>query len=191
LAQVRNQNLKSNEMVTLLSPASLEVLCGLAAGCPLGDFAEIGVYQGGSAVFLYEIAKRQGRALHLFDTFEGMPFKGENDSLEAGIFADVDFYHVKSKMPLARFYRGVFPETMPEFMPPLAFVHVDCDQYQSVKDSIARMWPLLVDGGIMLFDDYTELKSSRMAVDEAFSDVLPTAQGKVFVVKGYKNGFPG
>jgi O-methyltransferase len=184
-------DLKENEFVTLLSPASLETLVGLALNVPPGDFAEVGVYQGGSALFLYEIAQEQGRFLHLFDTFEGMPTAGEFDTHKVGDFADVDFDRVRRSMPLAIFYKGLFPDTMPAELSPLAFVHIDCDQYQSVKDSIERLWPLVVEGGIMLFDDYSYLEGARLAVDEVFPRLFYTAQGKVFVVKGYENGFPG
>ena len=41
-----------------------------------GDFAECGVYRGGSAILLSKILGRSGngsRELHLFDSFEGMP----------------------------------------------------------------------------------------------------------------------
>lgn len=182
-------SLAENEFVTLLSPDSLEALIGLSAGCPPGDFVEIGVYQGGSALFLYQIAQDQGRCLHLFDTFEGMPIAGEFDAHKVGDFADVDFDRIRRVMPKAMFYKGFFPDTMPKSIGPVAFVHVDCDQYQSVKDSIERMWPLVVDGGIMLFDDYSALESAKRAVDEVFPSVFLTNRGKAFVVKGHVNGF--
>lgn len=43
-----------------------------------GDMAEVGVYQGGSAKIICE-AKDQ-RALHLFDTFAGLPKVSEKDT---------------------------------------------------------------------------------------------------------------
>lgn len=42
-----------------------------------GDFAEVGVYRGGSAKLICE-AKGE-RPLHLFDTFGGLPPTGEHD----------------------------------------------------------------------------------------------------------------
>jgi len=38
-----------------------------------GEVAECGVYRGGTAVILAELAAQSGRQVHLFDTFGGMP----------------------------------------------------------------------------------------------------------------------
>jgi len=176
--------IEPGSFVTLVS---IEALCSmvlLAGYAPKGSFAEVGVYQGGSAAVLYELAERQGRNLHLFDTWEGMPFCGENDDLPVGCFADVDLPKLKREMPRAKFYQGIFPETMPKYLEPLAFVHVDCDQYQSILDSIDYLFPLLVDGGVMLFDDWTHLPGAQKAIMQRFNQARMTPQGKPFVIKG-------
>jgi asparagine synthase (glutamine-hydrolysing) len=51
-------------------------------------------------------------------------------------------------------------------MPPIAFAHIDCDQYQSVKDTLLYLMPLMAPGGVMWFDDYGEIEEAKRAVDE-------------------------
>ncbi len=64
----------SERLPSLLGAEQLAALATLARATPPGDFAEVGVYRGGSAQVLYEIAQEQNRTLHLFDTFTGTPF---------------------------------------------------------------------------------------------------------------------
>lgn len=42
-----------------------------------GDLAEVGVFQGASARLIYQAS--DGRPLHLFDTFEGLPLPSDSD----------------------------------------------------------------------------------------------------------------
>lgn len=172
------------EFISMLHPDSLQVVVQLASSAPPGGFAEVGVYKGGCAALLYSIADDQGRTVDLFDTFCGMPFQGEHDEHKIGDFADADLPKIRAWMPNARIHVGIFPETMPDDMPPLAFVHVDCDQYQSVRDCIDYLYPLLVPGGVMLFDDFGVLRSAEMAVNERFPGKINlTPQGKGYVRK--------
>jgi len=170
---------------SVISNEALQTLERLASSCPKGDFVEVGVYRGGSAERLYEIAQRQKRKLHLFDTFEGMPTQGPLDELEVGSFSDTSLPELRKYLPNALFYKGIFPNTMPRWLGPLAFVHVDCDQYDGVKASIERLFPLLVHGGIMLFDDWRVLTGASVAIYEIFGEKLQeTPENKAFVVKG-------
>jgi hypothetical protein len=136
---------------------------------PDGDVAEVGVFNGGSAQVLYNSCLRQGRGLHLFDTFTGTPFYTEGldrhkiDDEFAALRAEANIRHL---LPLAKLYVGIYPETHPMDLPDLAFVHCDCDQYLSVKAVIDHMWPRLVSGGVMLFDDYPYLGGAKKAVEE-------------------------
>ena len=160
-------------------------MCRLANSVPGGAFAEVGVYHGGSAWFLAQIAKDRGNALHLFDTWAGIPCKAPIDIHAPGDFADVVLSEVREKLPDAVFHVGVFPQTMPGDLDELAFVHADCDQYESVKSCIDVLYPKLVTGGIMLFDDYGALDGATLAVEEAFGDdrLFLTDEGKAYVVK--------
>lgn len=127
-------------------------LVGVASKAPQGNFVEVGVYQGGTAWHLTNLAKEQNRKIYLYDTFEGIPFSGELDYHKVGDFSDTDYEKVRDALPYATVVKGIFPESAVE-MDNIAFVHLDCDQYQSVIDSIAYLKPKLVKGAIIWFDD--------------------------------------
>lgn len=173
-------------MASLLTPDSLACLARLAEGTPAGAFVEVGVYQGGSAAVLAEVAIRQGRPLYLYDTFTGIPtWEPEfGDTHRPGDFNDTSLEAVRALVPEAIILPGLFPDTLVE-MGPIAFAHIDADQYRSIRDSIAHLWPQIVPGGAMLFDDYKCLDGATRAITEAFGYDLPvTGTGKAYVVKG-------
>jgi O-methyltransferase len=151
-------------------------LCQLAATAPPGCFVEVGVYQGGSAWHLANVARDQGRLLHLFDTFSGHPFADKDDTNKAGDFGDTDAEAVRKAVPDATLYIGVFPDTLPSWLTNIAFVHCDCDQYQSVGSVIDELWPRMVAGGIMAFDDM-DTHGGEKAIRETFGDTLGLSHG--------------
>lgn len=173
-------------MPSLLNDDSLRYMAELASACPPGAIVEVGVYQGGSAAVLADIAEQQGRALYLYDTFTGIPFyePANGDSHRVGDFNDTSIEAVRALVPKAVICQGVFPDTLID-MGPIAFAHIDADQYRSIKDAIAHLWPQIVPGGAMLFDDYKCLDGATRAVTEAFGYDLPvTANGKAYAIKG-------
>lgn len=159
--------------MSLINSDQLTHLVNLAAGTPPGDWAEVGVYRGGSAERMAEKAREQGRRLWLFDTFTGIPCKAEIDTHKIGDFGDVAEAEVRTRIPDAVFVVGDCRETLRR-MPavPLAFVHVDCDQYESVRACIVELGPRMVAGGVMWFDDYRCLAGADLAVDELLGDRL-------------------
>ena len=171
---------------SIISQAQLAALTALARRAPAGAFAEVGVYRGGSALLLYEIAQEQGRTLHLFDTFTGTPFYTEAvDHHKPGpefAAADAPDY-IRLLMPRAELHIGVYPETHPAGLRDLAFVHCDCDQYLSYRAVIDRMWSLVVPGGFLLFDDYPYLKGAKRAVEESFEPAALQKAGQRFFVQ--------
>jgi O-methyltransferase len=167
-------------MTTLVSDLMMGMMGGLAWTCPDGCFAEVGVYQGGSAKILYSIAQKQGRDLFLYDTFSGMPFKGEFDTHDAGMFSDCSVDDIQARYPNSIVCQGIFPESVVK-MPRVAFVHADADQYQSTLDICKTFTPLMVKGGMILFDDYYCVPSCIKAVDEFFpiKKILPDGRALV------------
>lgn len=172
-----------SEAQSLISPVTIAQMCRLAATTPPGAFAEFGVYKGGSAARLAEVAREQGRELHLFDTFTGMPISGPGDSHMVGDFADTSEQAVRALIPDAIFHVGVFPATAPADMPRIAFFHIDADQYQSYMDAIAWAAPLMVPGGVMWFDDCASLPSADRAVLECFGDRVDRTSFDKWVVR--------
>ena len=177
---------------SIIGKPNLEAMANLAEGAPPGCFAEVGVFHGGSAWELYQVAVRRGRELHLFDTFIGTPFFTEGlDQHKIGAeFADEDApKKIRVMMPLAELHIGVYPETHPASLKDVAFIHCDCDQYLSYRAVIDRMWPLVVLGGFLLFDDYPYLGGARKAVEESFAPARLKKCGQHFyAVKGSADG---
>jgi O-methyltransferase len=75
------------------------------------------------------------------------------------------------------------------------FLHVDCDLYDSTKTCLHHLYDKVVDGGIIVFDDYFDIGAGeRKAVDEFLAEhgnellfAGPTEQ--VFFFKG-RQTFP-
>lgn len=172
---------------SIVAPSQLVANTRLASTTPPGAFAEVGVYRGGSAALLYQVAQMQRRSLYLFDTFTGTPYSIDGldkHKVDAEFAAPGAEAQIRAQLPDAKLYVGIYPDTHPIAMPPLAFVHCDCDQYDSYIAVIERMWPLVVPGGILLFDDYPYLAGAKRAVEEHFAIAdLKLCHQRYFVVK--------
>lgn len=162
-----------------------------------GDFIECGVFKGGTALLAAQTLQGQlgdGRALHLFDSFKGMP--GTTDGIDRFESGDFDRTSVEavaqllSPYPFVRLHPGFIPDTFAiANIDLIAWAHIDVDIYKSVHDCIEYVYPRLVRGGFIIFDDYgfPSCASARRAVDEAFAGrpevpiCLPT--GQCLVVK--------
>lgn len=152
-----------------------------------GDFAEVGVYQGRSAVLLARIVPE--KTLHLFDTFSGMPSVTEEiDSVKAGDFANTSLSAVQARMPEGnvQYHVGVFPSTVAGLENTrFAFAHYDGDLYRPCVDFIEFFWPRMSPGGIMVFDDYNwpECLGVKKAIEEAGLEAIEAVDYQAFVVK--------
>ena len=172
---------------SIIGKSQLDTMVRLASSAPLGDFAEVGVFRGGSAHELYQIALMQGRELHLFDTFTGTPVYVEGidqHKVDREFADDAALARIRRVMPAAHLYVGIYPETHPETLGNIAFIHCDCDQYLSYRAVIDCLWPLVVPGGMMLFDDYPYLRGAKRAVEESFrpGELRPCGQ-RFYVLK--------
>lgn len=172
---------------SIVAPGQLSAMATLVRNLPPGAIVEVGVYHGGSAAVLYPIALAQARPLHLFDTFTGTPFHTEGldrHKIDREFADNTAEAHIRTMMPQAKLHVGIYPDTHPANLTDIAFIHCDCDQYLSYRAVIDRLWPLVVPGGAMLFDDYPYLAGAKKAVEESFSQAeLLTCLGRQYVVK--------
>lgn len=174
---------------TLVAPgkvqAMLELAAGAAAAAPAGAFAEFGVYKGGTAWCLARLAREHKRELWLFDTFNGIPCADPAiDYHKVGDFGDTSLEAVKARIPDAVFVPGVFPQSVASReLPKFAFVHVDADQYESVKAACEVFGPLMLPGGVMWFDDYrcATTPGATKAVDECFGPLVAFHRGHAYM----------
>jgi hypothetical protein len=119
-----------------------------------GHFLEFGVFTGGTIRF---IAGRRGEALvHGFDSFEGLPEAWSGFGLGKRAF---DRRGRLPRVPAnVRLHPGGFAESLPAWLDahpgPVAFVHVDCDLYDSTRTVLALLAERLAPGTVILFDEY-------------------------------------
>lgn len=166
---------------SVVGEATIREMLAAAKRTPTGCFVEVGVYKGGTGWWLNHLALEQGRSLYLYDTFTGIPHEDAVDSHHIGDFADTSYEAVCELIPGAFIVKGVFPGSA-ALMPPVAFVHLDCDQYRSVKESVEYLRPRMVPQGVIWFDDSPGLQGAQKAALEAFGDRLQLSEtGKHFV----------
>lgn len=157
------QAVRSNTLVDVYRAYELWSLVLRTARLP-GDVVEIGVWRGGTgAVLAAANAKldREGRVC-LFDTFSGVvkAVGGVDTLYKGGEHADTDAQVVRTLLDGlglggCEVIEGLFPEETGRFAPDrVRLCHVDVDTYGSAKSIMAFIWPRLVPGGLMVFDDY-------------------------------------
>lgn len=184
---------------TLLSPERCYVLYTLAKQALnlSGTWYECGIYKGGSARMLARILQDIGHNrtwLRLFDTFTGMPQTDLcKDYHRANQFFETSLEHVIKVVqssnpqipPNIDFRKGLIPETFQGLENDrIALCHVDLDIYRSISDCCGFVYPRLLIGGCMVFDDYgfPSCPGAREGVDAYFQQkpeiplVLPTGQ---------------
>ena len=169
----------------LIGISGNKALAQEARKAPNGCIVELGVYQGGSAIFLAAVAQEQGRALHLFDTFSGIPDGTIEDGVDWGDFSDTSLERVKSLIPDAVYHVGKFPDTLTDDVQEIAFIHADCDLYGGMKAIKTQLWDRMVPGAMIFFHDYDELTGVKKAVDEDFPDAIYHKETRMMlVIKG-------
>lgn len=129
-----------------------------------GSLIEIGVWRGGSGAVIARSAQLAGitAPVYLCDTFTGVVKAGAADSFyRGGEHRDTDQQRVESllrRLNLAdvRILSGVFPEATADAIAheQFRFCHIDVDVYESARAIFEWVWPRLVVGGAVVYDDY-------------------------------------
>lgn len=166
---------------------------------PEGLMAECGCWNGLSSLVMCEYVRAQkpnfrGEGFHICDSFEGLSEPTAADALPektvreltakfgtvTGAFCGgLEKVRVSLKdFPAVEFHRGWLPgslEKLPEAK--YKFVHIDVDLYEPTLGSVAYFYPRLVEGGLIICDDYGSLAypGARRAIDEfcAQENLLP------------------
>jgi O-methyltransferase len=167
-----------NRPESIVTHGKLNAIKTLASHCLTleGDFWECGVWRGGSAAAIKDVIG-DTKNLYLFDSFEGLPDPCEHDNHHVkGDFKEVEFQDVSSyfsQFNNVKIVKGWIPETFKGFEDHMiCFCHIDLDMYQSYKDTLNFVWPRLVKGGILVFDDYDQptCLGAKKATDEFFEN---------------------
>jgi hypothetical protein len=139
------------------------------------------------------------RDVYLYDTFEGMTAPTERDVTAfeppatetwnaarsrgerpwsevfgADVFAEgsVRDLLARTGYPADRlhFVKGPVEQTLPGAAPDaLALLRLDTDWYESTRHELVHLYPRLVNGGVLIVDDYGHWQGARQAVDEYFA----------------------
>lgn len=144
-----------------------------------GDVVELGCYVGTTSVFLAKRLKGTNKLLHLYDSFEGLPSKTNEDDSPAGAqFKTGELFATKKQLirnlkqanvPMPIIKKAWFYDLTPDDMPSkIAFAFLDGDYYESIKDSLRCIEPSLEPGATIIVDDYANeaLPGAAKATDE-------------------------
>jgi hypothetical protein len=167
-----------------------------------GNFAEFGVYRGGTAYMTLALTEdAPDRSFYLFDTFAGTPTAGLTATeTQEGLgrsnwkYGDTSSAYVAELLspwrPRIEIREGDVADTLQETdTGQLAFVHLDLNASAPTRLALDYAYRRVVPGGIIAFDDYGDSKyrDQRAMIDEFFADkpeepiALPTAQAFVIV----------
>lgn len=117
---------------------------------PKGMVLEFGVAEGHSIRELASVFP--DRAIHGFDSFEGLPEYWRPEFPEGTFKCDVP--DVPANVTL---HKGLFNETLPGFLnsnpDPIAFLHLDADLYSSTSYVLEQVESRIVNGAIIIFDE--------------------------------------
>jgi hypothetical protein len=159
-----------------------------------GDFAETGVWRGGSCMLIAETLlalSSSSRRIFLFDTFTGHPQPDADKDVDIWGNRAIDEWQrmtrdgnhdwgyvsleeVQANLALTGyptnnlvFVKGMVEETVCHVpsMDKLALLRLDTDWHDSTRASLEYLYPRLVSGGVLIVDDYGHYQGQRMAVD--------------------------
>ena len=157
-----------------------------AAADLAGDVVECGVWKGGMIAGISEILGPQ-RKYFLFDSFEGLPeakkidgdaarnWQANKDSPEYLENCAIDARFAFEAMKIAKVdfecIKGWFENTLPAFEGTTAInlLRLDADWYDSTISCLEHLFPKVVEGGVVLIDDYYTWSGCSRAVHDYLS----------------------
>ncbi len=159
-----------------------------------GDVVELGVFRGLSLIsfaMFNEFFKTKKRKIYGIDNFAGFTELTEFDGKKydvpkfVGGFSPESFYgelmdivkYLNKKFDMTEILvlKGNVEEIVPDiktYSRELSLIHFDVDLYIPTKAGLENLYPMLVDKGIAVFDEYGQMEWSgeTRAVDEFFED---------------------
>mgnify|MGYP001295028236 CR=1 FL=1 len=177
----------------------------------VADFAEAGCWKGHSSYFLsklindYNFKKNKNIKFFIFDSFEGLSEINEKDKnvkkLDQNLIKKIktqfvsDDQFVKNEVlkdfKFVEIFKGWIPEKFDKVKDKkFSFVHIDVDLYEPTLQSLEFFFPRLIEGGIIVCDDYNSFgfDGAKKAWDEFFNknkvkiNFSPTVSGS-FIIK--------
>jgi O-methyltransferase len=156
--------IRGNTLVDKYRCYELWQLVAEVAKLEAGDFIEIGVWRGGTGALIARRSEMAGlrSTVYLCDTFQGVAKAGALDAAyKGGEHSDTTKAIVMNlchalKADRVQILEGIFPDDTGGIVQDrmFRFCHIDVDVYQSAKDIVDWIWPRLVPGGVIVYDDY-------------------------------------
>ena len=158
-----------------------------------GDFVETGVWRGGACIFMnaileaYEITDKK---IWVCDSFQGLPppdpkYEADNGDIHYQLdeFLSIPLEKVQQNFQdynllndRVMFVQGFFKYSMPLLKETLekegrkiSLLRLDGDMYESTMNVLENLYPLVVDNGYIIIDDYI-LPNCRAALSDYFKD---------------------
>lgn len=134
-----------------------------------GNIIECGTWRGGTAIYMAKIIKSRKikKKIYALDSFEGFNRNELKKEIGKGLaktteiaFTTTSEKFVRKKIKIlglnayVKPQKGYFKKTLPHFREKICFALIDCDLQQSTLYCAQRLWPLIVPGGKLIFDDY-------------------------------------
>jgi hypothetical protein len=136
-----------------------------------GLVLEFGVFQARTINF---IAGHAPWTVHGFDSFEGLP-ESWRDGFGKGAFSIATLPEVRANVVL---HKGWFDEQIPVFLESqpkpfvISYLHVDCDLYSSTKTIFDLLGDYIVEGTVIVFDEYFNYPGWQMGEFKAFQEFI-------------------
>lgn len=158
-----------------------------------GYVIECGVFRGSTLLGMaHRLALHGRRDVNLIgcDSFQGFPVPTREDALAdgtfheralKGVYSDTNYEVLYSRISAlgyaqnVKLIKGFFNDTLPS-LADLRFrlVHLDCDLYESYVSCLNLLYPRLVPGGYMVFDEYdlaaAAYPGAKKAIDQFLAD---------------------
>lgn len=143
-----------------------------------GVFVECGIGYGGTFLILAMLAKDLGKDIWGFDSFQGFPEPTTEDTSprnpKKGEWNVVTKGQIMETLKrrgcgFAKLVSGFFDSTLRVTdTGPIALLHLDVDLYQSYRTCLEELYPRMIKGGIILFDEYEDenFPGGKKAIDE-------------------------
>jgi O-methyltransferase len=156
-----------------------------------GDIVEFGCYIGTTSLFVRRLldAYNSDKTFHVYDSFEGLPPKEQQDNSPVGDDFKAGELSVSKKQFIEQFqkarlktpviHKGWFDGLTSDDVPgKIAFAFLDGDFYGSIIDSLRLVWPRMQAGGVITVDDYG--REALPGVERAVRDFF---QGKKYTIQ--------
>jgi len=143
-----------------------------------GDILELGIYRGGTTIMTVHFLKKLNskRRVYACDAFMGLPYEDKYSIWEnaKGMYSETSEKIVKEKFEkfgvsdTITIVKGLFEDTLYQKLSDKKFslVLVDCDLYDATKLSMEFIFPRMVKGGIIMFDDYDRVNKQEATCGE-------------------------